>query len=76
MVCDMNTIGESVFWPGVARLRLGLNDDEELLFHAVRCRAGLHDAFTGILQVFYRYFGDTLQLSLWLTGYIRAYSTN
>ena len=29
MVCAMNIIDESAYWPGVARLRLGLNDGEE-----------------------------------------------
>ncbi len=29
MVCEMNTIGESAYWPGVARLRLGLKLGEE-----------------------------------------------
>src|SRR5262249_52838627 len=29
MVCEMNLIDESAYWPGVARLRLGLNDGEE-----------------------------------------------
>jgi len=29
MVCVMNIIDESAYWPGVARLRLGLNDGEE-----------------------------------------------
>jgi hypothetical protein len=29
MVCDMNTIAESAYEPGVERLKVGLNDGEE-----------------------------------------------